>query len=330
MQRLGSILFACGLAWVSVLAGPADAKTVLKLGNVQAPGMPVQAGLKKFADIVNERTKGEVVVEIYPAAQLGSEQEILEGVSLGTIHMFEGSAGSLGRFLPKLDALSCPFLWKSEESMVKTVRGPIGEELTKELLKTRGMRMLDLGWIFGVRHLTTAKTPVKEPADAKGLKVRVQPDAIYLATVKAMGASPTPIAANEVYTALQTGVVDGQENPISNIWHRKLYEVQKFLIRTGHITQNQVIVINESAYQALSPANRKILTEAAIEAGTYQNGIVDQSDRQDLESLKKAGMTVIDPDVAKFREAAKNVCRDPALDKKWGAGFFDKLAKTQQ
>jgi TRAP-type C4-dicarboxylate transport system substrate-binding protein len=80
----------------------------------------------------------------------------------------------------------------------------------------------------------------------------------------------------------------------------------------------------------LSPANRKILTEAAIEAGTYQNGIVDQSDRQDLESLKKAGMTVIDPDVAKFREAAKNVCRDPALDKKWGAGFFDKLAKTQQ
>jgi tripartite ATP-independent transporter DctP family solute receptor len=327
---MGSFAFACGLAGVFALAGPVDAKTVLKLGNVQAPGMPVQTGLKKFADLVNERTKGEVAVEIYPAAQLGSEQELLEGVSLGTIHMFDGSAGSLGRFLPRLDALSCPFLWKSEESMVKIVRGPIGEELTKELLKVRHMRMLDLGWIFGVRHLTTAKTPVKEPADAKGLKIRVQPDAIYLATVKAMGASPTPIAANEVYTALQTGVVDGQENPISNIWQRKLHEVQKFLIRTGHITQNQVIVINESAFQALSPANQKILTETAIEAGTYQNGIVDQIEKQDLESLKKAGVTVIDPDVAKFREAAKNVCRDPALEKKWGAGFFDKLAETQQ
>lgn len=330
MQRLGSLALAYGLACTLAFAGTAGAKTVLKLGNVQAPGMPVQTGLKKFSELVAERTKGEVTVEIYPAAQLGSEQEILEGVSLGTIHMFEGSAGSLGRFLPKLDALSCPFLWKSEESMVKTVRGPIGEELTKELLKTRGMRMLDLGWIFGVRHLTTAKTPVHEPADAKGLKIRVQPDAIYLATVRAMGASPTPIAANEVYTALQTGVVDGQENPASNIWQRKLQEVQKFLIRTGHITQNQVIVINEATFQSLSPANQKILTEAAIEAGTYQNGVVDQTDKQDLENLKKAGMTIIDPDVAKFREAAKNVCRDPALEKKWGVGFFDKLAKTQQ
>ena len=97
MRQMGSFAFACGLAGVFALAGPVDAKTVLKLGNVQAPGMPVQTGLKKFADLVNERTKGEVAVEIYPAAQLGSEQELLEGVSLGTIHMFEGSAGSLGR-----------------------------------------------------------------------------------------------------------------------------------------------------------------------------------------------------------------------------------------
>lgn len=331
MPRFGiagiAAIFACA---ATLAVPPAVAKTVLKLGNVQAPGMPVQTGLKKFSDLVKERSKGEVEVQIFPAAQLGSEQEILEGVHLGTIHMFEGSAGSLGRFLAKLDALSCPFLWKSPESMVKTVRGEIGKELADELLKKRRMRILDMGWIFGIRHLTTANTPVKTPADAHGLKIRVQPDAIYLATAKAMGGSPTPIPANEVYTSLQTGVVDAQENPVSNIWQRKLHEVQKYLIRTGHITQNQVIVISEDVFQALSPQNRKIITEAAIEAGNYQNGLIDQIAAADLEKLKKGGMTVIDPDVAAFRAAAKDVCRDPELEKKWGKGFFDKLAKTQQ
>ncbi|MBZ0149853.1 MAG: TRAP transporter substrate-binding protein [Pseudorhodoplanes sp.] len=318
-------LFAC-----AVSGAPAAAKTVLKLGNVQAPGMPVQTGLKKFAELVAERTKGDIEIQIFPAAQLGSEQEILEGVHIGSIHMFEGSAGSLGRFLAKLDALSCPFLWKSQDSMVKTVRGEIGQELAQELLKTRRMRILDMGWIFGIRHLTTAKTPVKTPADAKGLKIRVQPDAIYLATVKAMGGSPTPIPASEIYTSLQTGVVDGQENPVSNIWQRKLHEVQKFLIRTGHITQNQLIVINEDVFQALKPEHRKIITDAAVEAGNYQNGLIDKIEAADLESLKKGGMTVIDPDVTAFRAAARSVCRDAALEKKWGAGFFDRLEKTQQ
>jgi tripartite ATP-independent transporter DctP family solute receptor len=330
MMRLKIAGIACALAATVFCAGSATAKTILKLGNVQAPGMPVQTGLKKFSELVAERTKGEIEIQIYPAAQLGSEQEIIEGVHLGTIHMFEGSAGSLGRFLAKLDALSCPFLWKSQDSMVKTVRGEVGQELAQELLKTRRMRILDMGWIFGVRHLTTSKTPVKVPADTKGLKVRVQPDAIYLATVKAMGASPTPIPASEVYTSLQTGIVDGQENPISNIWQRKFHEVQKFLIRTGHITQNQLVLINEDVFQSLSPANRKILTDAAIEAGDYQNSLIDKIEEQDLESLKKGGMTVLDPDVAAFRAAAKDVCRDAALEKKWGQGFFDKLAKTQQ
>ena len=175
----------------STLAARAQAEleVVLKLGNVQAPGMPVQTGLRKFADLVRERTNGEIEIQIYPASQLGSEQEMLEGVHLGTLHMFEGSAGSVGRFLPQLEAFACPFLWHSSEGMVKASRGPVADELSRELLQKRGMRILDMGWVFGVRHLTTAKTSVKTPADMKGLKIRVQPDAIYLATIRAMGAA---------------------------------------------------------------------------------------------------------------------------------------------
>jgi tripartite ATP-independent transporter DctP family solute receptor len=313
------------------LALPAHSeKMVLKLGNVQAPGMAVQTGLKRMADLVRERTNGEIDIQVFPAAQLGSEQEILEGVALGSIHMFEGSAGSLGRFLPQIEAFACPFLWKSPQEMVKVARSPIGDELSKELVAKRGMRILDQGWIFGIRQLTTTKTPVHTPADLKGLKVRVQPDAIYLATVKAMGAAPTPIAASEVYTALQTGVADGQENPMSNIRQRKLQEVQKELMLTGHITQNQVIVINEAVYQKMTPAQRDIVAKAAHEAGDAQNEMVLKSDADDLAFLKSAGMHVVEPDVAAFRKATADVCREPAIEKRLGKGFYDRLAATQR
>jgi tripartite ATP-independent transporter DctP family solute receptor len=314
-----------------LLLSPVDGETatVLKLGNVQAPGMPVQIGLRKFAELVRERTKGEVEVQIYPAAQLGSEQEMLESVALGTLHMFEGSAGSVGRFLPQLDAFACPFLWRSKSSLVGVSRGPIGEQLSGELLKKRGMRVLDFGWVFGVRHLTTAKTPVRTPQDMKGLKIRVQPDAIYLAAVRAMGGNPTPIDANEMYNALQTGVVDGQENPISNIWNRKFQEVQKYLILTGHITQNQLIVIGEETYQKLTTAQRDVLVKAAREAGDFQNGIIGEIEQKDLASLKGAGMQVVEPDVEAFRKAAADACRAPAIEKRLGPGFYDKLVAAQ-
>ncbi|HEX2114644.1 MAG TPA: TRAP transporter substrate-binding protein [Alphaproteobacteria bacterium] len=330
LARIGAAAAAALLVQLAAFPGQAQPKTVLKLGNVQAPGMVVQTGLRRLSDLVRERTNGQVEIQVFPAAQLGSEQEMLEGVQLGTVHMFEGSAGSIGRFLPQLEAFACPFLWKSADSMLKTVRGPIGDELSRELLQKRGLRILDMGWIFGVRHLTTARTPVRTPQDMKGLKVRVQPDAIYLATVRAMGGSPTPIDANELYTALQTGVVDGQENPISNIWNRKFHEVQKYLILTGHITQNQVVVINEATFQKLAPEQRDILVKATIEAGDFQNGLIEKAEREDLAKLKAGGMEVIEPDVAAFRSAAANACRDPGIERKLGKGFYDRLAATQQ
>lgn len=316
---------------VLALATPvaAQTKTVLKLGNVQAPGMVVQTGLKRFADLARTGTNGEVDIEIYPAAQLGSEQEILEGVSLGTIHMFEGSAASLGRFLPKIEAFACPFAWKSPEALAKAARSKIAEELGQELLKTRGIRLLDAGWLFGVRHLTTTKTAVKLPQDMKGLKIRVQPDALYLATVRAMGGNPTPIDAKEVYTSLEAGIVDGQENPISNVVQRKFNEVQKYLMLTGHITQNQVVVISEKAFQKLTPRQQEVMKKAAIAAGDFQNALVARTDAEGLAKLRAAGMQVIEPDVAAFRKAAAGVCRDASFERKWGKGFYDRLEAAQ-
>ena len=189
-------------ACLGFLAPAAEAATtVLKLGNVQPAGMVVQQGLQRLADLVKERTGGAVEVQIFPASQLGSEQEILEGVKLGTVHMFEGSTGAVGRFLPQLEAFAHPYVWRDTDHMLKVVRGEIGQELTQKLLQQHGMRILDMGWLFGHRQLTTRGKPVRTPDDMRGLKIRVQPTAIYLETIKAMGGSPTPVDFNELYTS---------------------------------------------------------------------------------------------------------------------------------
>jgi tripartite ATP-independent transporter DctP family solute receptor len=296
---------------------------VIKLGNVQPPAMIVQKGLQRFADLVAERTGGELKVEIFPASQLGTEQEILEGVQLGTIHMFEGSAGAAGRFLPALEAFAHPFLWRDLDHMLAVARGEIGQELSQRLIDEHGMRILDMGWLFGQRHLTTARTPVSTPEDMKGLKIRVQPTTIYLEMIKAMGANPTPIDWKEVYLSLQTGVVDGQENPVGVIYSAKLYEVQDYLMLTGHITQNQVVIINEPFFQSLAPEHQRVLREAIIEAGDYQNALIEQGAAEDLEKLTAAGMTVVEPDIEAFRAATANIYK--LFEDQWGAGLFERM-----
>lgn len=315
------------VAALGIASEPASAQTTLRLGNVQPPGMIVQQGLQRFADLVAERTDGKVEIQIFPASQLGTEQEILEGVQLGTIDMFEGSAGSAGRFLPALEAFAHPFLWRDLDHMLTVARGEIGEELSQGMVDEQGMRILDMGWLFGQRHLTTASTPVETPEDMQGLKIRVQPTTIYLEMIKAMGGNPTPIDWKEVYLSLQTGVVDGQENPVGVIYSAKLFEVQDYLMLTGHITQNQVVLINEGVWQGLSPEQREIIQNAAIEAGDYQNELIEQGAQEDLENLKQAGMTVIEPDIEAFREATSDIYKQ--FEDQWGKGLFERMRDAQ-
>jgi len=306
-------------------AGPALAQQpiVVKLGNVQATGDIVQTGLKKFADLVGERTKGQIQVQIFPASQLGTEQELLEGVQLGTIHMFEGSTGSVGRFLADLEAFAAPYIWRDPDHMLKVVRGPIGQGLAERLVKAKGMRVLDFGWLFGNRYLTTKTKAIYKPEDLMGMKIRVQPTAIYLETIKAMGANPTTMDFKEVYLGLQSGVIDGQENPPFVIFNNKLFEVQKFVMLTAHITQNQAVVINDKFFQGLSPEFRKILTDAAYEAGNFQNDLILKSEQEYLDKLKGQGMTIVQPDVKSFREATKDVWKK--VSEKWEPGLYEKI-----
>lgn len=216
-MKPGVVLWALAAILLAGTSGPQVAKAqqpiVIKLGNVHQVELPIQVGLKKYADLVAERTKNQIQIQVFPASQLGTEQELLEGVQLGTAHMFEGATGAVGRFLPELEAFAAPYIWQDVDHMLKAVRGPIGQTLADRLVKTKGIRILDMGWIWGNRHLTTKAKAVYRPDELKGMKIRVQPVGIYLDTIRAMGANPVPLDAKEVYLGLQTGVIDGQENP---------------------------------------------------------------------------------------------------------------------
>ena len=324
--KLAGAVGAALLATAALAPAGAQAEQVLRFATLQGAGQPSYDGAVRLAELVAERSNGELKVELFADGQLGTEQESLEGVQFGTIDMFMGSTGAVGRFLPKLEAFAHPYVWRDLDHMLAVVRGEIGEELTEELRAQTGIRILDMGWLFGRRHLTTRETPVQGPADMADLKIRVQPTEIYLATIEAMGGNPTPMDFKEVYTSLQTGVIDGQENPINVIATRALYEVQDYLMLTGHITQNQTVVVNDQVFSALSPELQEVLLSATREAGDFQNELLEQEEAEQLELIKSKGMQIVDPDVEAFRAATADVHQQ--FEDAWGEGFFERIRQA--
>jgi tripartite ATP-independent transporter DctP family solute receptor len=322
-MKIVRIVIAIALAAIAVQTPAASAQKTLRVATLQGAAQPSTKGLVRMAELVQQRTNGAVKIQVFGDGQLGTEQEMIEGVQIGTIDMFMGSAGAVGRFLPRLEAFAHPYVWRDNAHLLAVVRGPIGEELSAELTKKAGIRMLDQGWIFGQRHLTTKQTEVQKPADMARLKIRVQPTGIYLDTIKAMGGNPTPMDFKEVYTSMQTGVIDGQENPLNVIATRAFYEVQGYLMLTGHITQNQAVLISEKTYQALTPEQRAIVTAAAREAGDYQNQLLVDDEKGQLDLVRSKGMKVVTPDVAAFRAATANVYKK--YEEAWGKGFFERI-----
>lgn len=320
--RIALALAAAAGVLISVPASAQASKT-LRVATLQGAAQPSYKGLVKMADLVAQRSNGTLKIAIFGDGQLGTEQESIEGVQLGTIDMFMGSAGSVGRFLPRLETFAHPYIWRDNAHLLAVVRGPIGNELSDELRQKAGIRILDQGWIFGQRHLTTKHTEVKKPADMAKLKIRVQPTGVYLDTIKAMGGNPTPMDFKEVYMSMQTGVIDGQENPLNVIATRAFYEVQGYLVLTGHITQNQVVLISEKTFQALTPAQQQILVAAAREAGDFQNQILIDDEKGQLELVRSKGMKVVQPDTGAFRAATADVYKK--FEKAWGVGFYERV-----
>ncbi len=294
------VLTGCFLA-----AASAQAQTKLTLGHNAAIGNPKHEASVKFADVVNEKSGGKMVVQVAPAAQLGDDVPILTSLRSGTVDFAANSQGSISSVVPEYSAFGMPFLFPTLQNAWTVLDGPVGEELAR-ISAAKGLVVLGY-WDNGIRHVSNKVRPITTPADLKGLKIRTPPDAVTIDIMQALGAEAQQIKFSELYVALQQGVVDGQENPLMNIYSSKLYEVQKYISLTSHKYEMTPFVMSKRTYDKMSDADRKIIREAAAEATKLNRKLSLESDQQLLGELKAKGVEINSPDLAPFQAATKSV-----------------------
>lgn len=252
-------------------------------------------GMMKFKDIVESRSNGEIQVKLYPNSQLGTTVEMLDQVKRGTVQMMSGATLSsvASIFYPNFSVFDIPYLFKSEMIVYEVIHpeNPFMREMIEDMAVKTGIRV-GFEYSGGFRHITNSVREITEPKDLKGLKIRTMEVEAHMILMEALGASPTPIAYQEIYSALQTGVVDGQENPIKNIWVKSLYEVQDYLTLDSHIAHICGVVINEEFYQSLSIEHKYIINEALNQCFVVSTGIAQILNLEMLDVLKEKGMKV--------------------------------------
>ena len=283
-------------------------------------------GALTFQRLVESRSAGRIKVEIYPNCQLGSEREMEESVMMGTTQMTWCSTPDYAGWVPEIGVLGIPYLFSSPSIAFKVLDGDFGKEFNEFFVKKSGIRFLSWGHI-GFRHFTNNVRPIKSPEDMKGLKMRVQQNPVSIQMVKSLGGNPTPIAWGELYTSLQQGVVDGQENPTSMIQVAKLYEVQKYLTLDGHVFGINPLAINEKFYQSLPDDLKFIVADSARIAAIAYRGLLEFGNGLDIQDLTKKGMEIYAPspaEVAKFKDATQGAVKE-YLVKEIGKEWVDKL-----
>ncbi|WEK54732.1 MAG: TRAP transporter substrate-binding protein [Candidatus Cohnella colombiensis] len=301
-----------------------DKSVTLRLGHITGDSDAWHIGALKFAELVKEKSNGTVTVDVFPSSTLGNDRDLIEGMQLGSVD-FALVAGVLSNFYEPYSILELPYLFRDEDHLKKVLYGEVGEKLQNDLLANAQIRGLEF-WVRGPRELTTNKK-VEKVEDLKGLKIRVPEIPASIAAWQAMGASPTPMAFGEVYSSLQTGVIDGQENPFALISSNKLQEVQKYLVLTNHLYGYVQLTMSDITYQKLSPAQQKAVEEAAREATEFENNLVAENEIKLLEGLKVGGMEVIEVDTTGFAEKASTVHADFA--KKYGQELYDSIVNTK-
>lgn len=297
-----------GVALV-LMCGPGRAqageKIVIKFPTVHGdPKSLFNQGGSKVGEVLMRKFPDRVTFQLYPASQLGNEREILEGLRIGTIEMT--TSGVAGLADPLFDIIDMPFLFRDRHHVYTVLDGPLGKEI---LEKNKDQRLVALGfWENGWRHITNNKRPINAPADIKGLKQRVVEHKIYLATMRALGANAIPIPYGELYTSLKTGVVDGQDNPLINIWTAKFYEVQKYLTLAGHVYSNNIVFVSRKFWDTLPADIQTGIREAVLEGAVHIRKESIKADKELVEKLKANGMLVNEiKDKGPFVEATKSV-----------------------
>lgn len=319
-----TVLVLLGLA---VLAAPGSAQTKFRFAHTIGLGDAQTLATEEFAKKVAQKTGNAIQIELFPAGQLGSDPKVIEGVKLGTIDMGMTGNPFFTSFSPELNVFDLPYLFRDFDHVYKVLDGPIGVEMRRHL-ERHGFKALG-GLEIGFRNVTNSKRPVKVPDDLKGLKLRTTPNPAHLQAFRLMGANPVPMPFTEVYLALKTGTVDGQENPIAHIYSSKFHEVQKYMSLTYHAYTSNVVVMNLKKYQELKPEHQKALQEALQEATVWERALNRKMDVEALVKMKEAGLQIEEqPDREAFRRAVADATADEYV-KKFGKDVLERIKATR-
>ncbi|WP_174734458.1 TRAP transporter substrate-binding protein [Mesobacillus harenae] len=300
---LGIIVSACSssTSGENNSDGAGDKQVTLKFATTFAGGDgQIGQTMSKFKELVESGTDGSVEVEIFDSGSLGGERDILESVSAGSVDVSLSGLSDVVYWLPD-HFLSAPYLFRDQEHVNAVYTGEIGKEIDEKILEQKGIRTLSI-MDRGPRHVTSNKK-VETPEDLEGLKLRLPENPLWVDTWGSLGVNPTVVAFNELYSALQTGIVDAQENPLETIVQSQFYEVQDYLILTGHVRDIYKIQISEESWNKLNEEQQEVVLTAAAEATELGNQVLTDSEDEYLKLLEDEGMEIIEIDLELFTEA---------------------------
>jgi tripartite ATP-independent transporter DctP family solute receptor len=289
-------------------AANAQDTKVMRIGLATAATHIQNTGSEAFKAFIEEKTNGAIKVEIYPGAQLGDNKAMLDSVKIGAVDGIFPSPADLGNIDKNFNIMNFPFLFSSQETANRVTDGPWGDKLLALLDQYgyKGLAIVDSGF----RQTTNSKHAIKSLDDFKGLKIRMQPNPLHLDIFRALGANPAPLSFAELFSALQQGVMDGQENPLNNIYSSKLHEVQKYVTLDGHIYDTNIFLVGKTFYEGLTPEQQALFDEGSkIVVDTMRQALLER-DAAALEGMKAAGLeiTEVTPEFhAQLVEATKPV-----------------------
>ena len=318
-----NVLFIFSLMVIFVFAvtqGALAEKKVLRLAHISDEEHPSHKGSLLFKEVVEKRTDGQFVIEIFSNSTLGSAPEYTEQMKLGAVDLGLSTSGQLQVWVKEYGGIMIPFLFESYDHAHRALDGKAGE-LLASLAEKEGFIVL-ANWEWGFRQITNNKLPIETPEDVAQLKMRVPNEIQLQAMYEALGSTTSIVAFPELYMALAQWVVDGQCNPLATIYHHNLYEVQKYLALTNHVYNTQMLIISENVWNKLDTDTQKIFQEAALEAGKKVRELTVSSEESLIEEMKKKGTVVTYPDLAPFREKMQ-----PAIDR---IGEFTGMDFTKQ
>lgn len=311
--RLKVSTLASAAVLACMLGGAQAAEFEIRGSHSESVESPLHKGWLVFEAYVESASGGRIAVNISPAGQLGGIKDGLEQAKVGAIQLAHGDEQTLDSFYRPMMILATPYLFANDEEAQKFLHSAFFMDVREKMAKESGLRLLASA-SYGFRCFTNNVKPIKSAADMKGIRMRVPPSPMSLAMVEAMGGSPTPVPWEELYGAMQQGVVDGQENPLVNFHASKLYEVQKHLAMTNHQFQMTPFLMSKRSWDRLADADRKLVQEAAAEATALQRRLSQEADEKLLADLKAKGVQVTTPAAAPFAKATAEVVT------KWASG----------